>query len=214
MKKQSDAHPSWADVTYGDLTSWAGASTLSRGQDCQRRGAVSNVTCSPEGELSGGVAGGSLYRVRVTRRAGGRISGTCSCPVGADCKHAVALVLKCLACLKAGEAVPAELPPRHASGASGRSAEDDEPVDDYDDDDDYGDDDEDGADDDDLEDDGFDDDDDDDFEEEDDDGQAGAGAQRGKGAAPCRYARRAAPTRGVPRRDDCPPACATAPRTG
>jgi uncharacterized Zn finger protein len=83
---------------------------VSRGRDYQKKKRVLMVACSPEGELSARVAGGSLYDTIVSRDAAGMLSSVCSCPRGGDCKHAVAAVLDYLERVKAGQEIPSELP--------------------------------------------------------------------------------------------------------
>jgi superfamily II DNA or RNA helicase len=75
-----------------------GAATFVRGELYARRGAVRSRTVDGAevvGEVQGEAARPYRTSVRLLR-AGRRLSGieaTCSCPVGIDCKHAVALVL-------------------------------------------------------------------------------------------------------------------------
>lgn len=69
------------------------------------------LACSAKGELSARVIGSSLYETLVIRDKAGSISSVCSCPLGGDCKHAVAVVLEYLESVRAGKEIPAELPP-------------------------------------------------------------------------------------------------------
>lgn len=74
--------------------------TLARGQLYARSGAVQSVEWDPSGlAVSGRVRGSAAepytVSVKLTRRADGRLrhmTGNCSCPVGHNCKHAVALL--------------------------------------------------------------------------------------------------------------------------
>jgi len=101
-------------VDETSLRRLVGGATLTRGRGYARAGAVLrqewNAACS---EVSGSVRGrgANAYEVTVSlrRAAGGEVvslDGRCTCPVGLNCKHAVALLLA----PETGEAVPAERP--------------------------------------------------------------------------------------------------------
>jgi len=78
-----------------------GSATLARGRDYARSGAVRKRTWSPGGtrvvgEVQGGARRPYVATVTLTRSRANVLStfqGTCTCPVGVNCKHAVALVL-------------------------------------------------------------------------------------------------------------------------
>jgi len=88
----------WVDaIDTAALRSAVDPGTLARGRDYARRGRVRRLERLP-GELRAEVVGsGHVYRTHVAplgdraRRPG--FIGTCSCPVGEDCKHAVAVLL-------------------------------------------------------------------------------------------------------------------------
>ncbi|MHB8505391.1 MAG: SWIM zinc finger family protein, partial [Acidimicrobiales bacterium] len=72
-----------------------GASTLARGRGYAAAGAVTRREWEDPATLVGEVQGGALepYQVRIRLSGGARpLDGTCSCPVGRNCKHAVALL--------------------------------------------------------------------------------------------------------------------------
>jgi uncharacterized Zn finger protein len=82
------------------LEATVGETTYRRGQDyARRRMAVQTGWDHLTGELSGVVQGSSGYYntvVQLSLTDDGRhefITAECSCPVGIDCKHAVALTL-------------------------------------------------------------------------------------------------------------------------
>ncbi len=83
------------------LARLVGESTFKRGVGYARTGAVRKATWSPGGtrvvgEIQGGEERPYYASVQLTRSSGDRLSsfdGTCTCPVGWNCKHAVALVL-------------------------------------------------------------------------------------------------------------------------
>jgi superfamily II DNA or RNA helicase len=78
-----------------------GTTTFARGSGYARSGAVRQRTWSPGGnrvvgEVQGGERKPYVATVTLTRTPSGVLSGfraTCTCPVGVNCKHAVALVL-------------------------------------------------------------------------------------------------------------------------
>jgi len=103
----------WSSVTWADLDDWAGSRAVSRGRAYQRRGAVSDLGISAEGELVAWVVGTTRYATRVQcrpprarARGAGRLESSCSCPVGFECKHAVAAVVAALECIEGGEELP------------------------------------------------------------------------------------------------------------
>src|ERR1700722_5557148 len=92
---------SWPPIDATSLAAAAGATSYDRGVQYLRQGAVTRMSwdrgCS---ELHGSVDGsaGSCYEtVAYFHPAGPSVlefdQGQCSCPVGFDCKHVVALVL-------------------------------------------------------------------------------------------------------------------------
>ena len=76
--------------------------TYARGQGYARNGKVRTLVRSDhaariDSKVSG--SGGHLYRQSIdvrTDRKGVRFEGECSCPVGYNCKHVVAVLLRCL----------------------------------------------------------------------------------------------------------------------
>jgi superfamily II DNA or RNA helicase len=78
-----------------------GSATFARGSDYARTGAVRKRTWSPGGthvvgEVQGGTRRPYVATVTLTRSRSKELSAfqaTCTCPVGVNCKHAVALVL-------------------------------------------------------------------------------------------------------------------------
>jgi superfamily II DNA or RNA helicase len=68
-----------------------GGASFQKGHTYFRRGSVESFRIEV-GALVGSVLGTERYQVRIEVR-GGALVGSCSCPVGVDCKHAVALAL-------------------------------------------------------------------------------------------------------------------------
>ncbi|MBW8880192.1 MAG: SWIM zinc finger family protein [Asticcacaulis sp.] len=90
-------------LTRDDLSRALPKSALSRGQDYARGGRVRKLWISHDGgEITSEVKGSDYqpYRISITLRSrGGQpvdISGDCTCPVGYNCKHVAATLLKVL----------------------------------------------------------------------------------------------------------------------
>ena len=91
-------------IAQGDesaLERLVGRATFERGRAYAEHGAVRNCTWNPGGthvvgQVQGGAARPYVASVRLTRSPNRQLSAieaSCSCPVGYNCKHAVALVL-------------------------------------------------------------------------------------------------------------------------
>ncbi len=91
-------------IAQGDESALArlvGTTTFERGRAYAEHGAVRHCTWNPGGthvvgQVQGGAARPYVASVRLTRSPNRQLSAieaTCSCPVGYNCKHAVALVL-------------------------------------------------------------------------------------------------------------------------
>lgn len=95
-----------------------GSASMTRGKMYAHAGRVTIQTVEPDGHAASAAVRGSdphIYSTTVTlgeTRAGGiHIVGTCSCPVGFNCKHAVALIVAVRGSITASEPEP---PPDHA----------------------------------------------------------------------------------------------------
>ena len=95
----------YADLTWEDLEDWAGTTIVSRGRTYQRNSSVSDLGITPEGTLIAYVLGSTRYVTQVAIQDGD-LTSECTCPYWASCKHAVAVVLEYLTCLKNDVAVP------------------------------------------------------------------------------------------------------------
>lgn len=100
MKKDS-----YADLTWEDLEHWAGTTIVSRGRTYQRNSSVSDLGITPEGALIAYVLGSARYVTQVAIQDGD-LTSECTCPYWTTCKHAVAVVLEHLMCLKNDVTVP------------------------------------------------------------------------------------------------------------
>jgi len=104
-QKRAKTDP-FEDLTWGDLEEWAGAAIVSRGRSYQRGRRVQNLARSGSGGLVAWVLGTHRYAT-VVEAKDGNLTSFCTCPYGGTCKHAVAVVLEYLECLKQKREVPA-----------------------------------------------------------------------------------------------------------
>ena len=89
------------DIDAAILARIVGSATFGRGNAYARRGMVLKVLWSEGGtrvvgEVEGGAPGSYYVSARLTRSAAGQLTSfqsTCTCPVGVNCKHGVALVM-------------------------------------------------------------------------------------------------------------------------
>lgn len=86
------------DLDWATLEEWCGFRTLERGKQYQRERRVHDLSCGGDGLLVAWVEGTERYATAVMSDAG--ITSVCTCPVGAGCKHAVAVILEYLALRK------------------------------------------------------------------------------------------------------------------
>jgi uncharacterized Zn finger protein len=93
------------NLTWDDLEQWAGNTIVSRGRNYQRNRRVKGLARTPHGGLIAWVEGTRSYATQVDLESG-TLCSTCNCPYWDTCKHAVALVLEYLYCLKNGVVVP------------------------------------------------------------------------------------------------------------
>ncbi|MFO0950589.1 MAG: SWIM zinc finger family protein [Isosphaeraceae bacterium] len=124
----------WAALTWDDLDAWAGARSVERGRDYQRRGRVRDLSVAADGALLATVNGTMPYATTVALGPAKRgkqpsLESACSCPVGAfNCKHAVAVVAEYLQTLVDGRELPAADPddPRWTLIEDARKGDDEE----------------------------------------------------------------------------------------
>ncbi|MBI3304205.1 MAG: SWIM zinc finger domain-containing protein [Deltaproteobacteria bacterium] len=93
------------ELTWDDLEEWAGAAIVSRGRSYQRGRRVQSLARSGSGGLVAWVQGTHRYAT-VVEVEDGELTSFCTCPYGDTCKHAVAVVLEYLECLKQKREVP------------------------------------------------------------------------------------------------------------
>jgi len=132
--KQTKKSDPFASLTWSDLESWAGSRIVSRGRSYHHAGSVKELGITDIGELVSWVDGSTRYATKVGFKEG-QLTSSCTCPYGMGCKHAVAVVLEYLDCLKAKRSVPEvndedERLSLVKSGKVARPHEDDDEVDD------------------------------------------------------------------------------------
>lgn len=93
------------DLTWEDLTAWAGSRVVARGKSY--RGNVEELSVTADGRLLAWVNGSERYATVVSLPRKGKPDSVCTCPYGTACKHAVATVLVYLDAVKAKKSVPA-----------------------------------------------------------------------------------------------------------
>ena len=92
-------------LTWEDLEEWAGNRIVARGSSYYNRGAVQDPERTEDGVLVASVEGTQRYTTRVGIRKGKELESKCTCPYWTTCKHAVALVLQYLECVRTGVVV-------------------------------------------------------------------------------------------------------------
>ena len=100
-KKKSDP---FQEITWEDLEKWAGRKIVARGQNYQKRGYVEDLGKLGDGNIIASVQGTEYYATQVIL-AENKLSSQCTCPYGFHCKHAVAVILEYIDCLKNEKAV-------------------------------------------------------------------------------------------------------------
>ncbi len=105
MASSSSPTSFFETLTWDDLNAVFGTSTVQRGRSYQRSRAVSKLGLTSDARLVAWVRGTERYATVVATKEGA-LEGMCSCPVGVNCKHAVAVVLEYLEHLKKNKPVP------------------------------------------------------------------------------------------------------------
>jgi uncharacterized Zn finger protein len=125
----------WEDLEWSDLEEWFGERSLERGRSYFRSGHVSQLAKAADGTLLATVQGTERYATAVSLGGGDSpVTGRCSCPIGGQCKHAVAVILAYLDAVENKQPVPVADPDDRRWDKLDREAE---PIDE----DDWGDDD-------------------------------------------------------------------------
>lgn len=96
----------FSDLTWNDIEAWAGGKIVSRGQNYQRQGRVSDLSVTEDGSLIAWVDGSERYATRVVLGEDGLPDSICTCPYGLNCKHGVAVVMEYLKRVEKNRSVP------------------------------------------------------------------------------------------------------------
>ena len=95
-------HDDWpVELTDDQIISRVGHQAFQRGLDYARKGRVRGISVAGDGDIISAQSKGSgahTYQTMVFRKQGARSAaaswaGTCSCPVGSNCKHTAALLI-------------------------------------------------------------------------------------------------------------------------
>ena len=95
-------HDDWpVELTDDQIISRVGHRAFERGLDYARKGRVRGISVAGDGDIISAQSKGSgahTYQTMIFRKQGARSAaaswaGTCSCPVGSDCKHTAALLI-------------------------------------------------------------------------------------------------------------------------
>jgi len=105
LKSPAKNNNLFLSLTWFDLESWAGRKVLSRGKSYQRSGYVEDLGITAENELVAWVQGTKPYATEVGFKRG-KLSSSCTCPYGVNCKHGVALVIEYLDRVKNKKEIP------------------------------------------------------------------------------------------------------------
>ncbi|MCQ1534504.1 SWIM zinc finger domain-containing protein [Methanosarcina sp. KYL-1] len=105
MPSESKNPDPFRELTWSDLQAWTGDKATAKGMKYQDEERVKEIKSTPEGGLVARVQGTKTYFTEVSLE-NGKLSSTCTCPVGGDCKHGVAAVLEYLELAEQGEEVP------------------------------------------------------------------------------------------------------------
>lgn len=93
------------ELTWSDLRQWAGDKILERGKNYHLRKRVQKLARTPGGGIVAWVNGTKQYATIVDMEDEELVS-ECDCPYWDTCKHAVAVILEFLKCMKAEDEIP------------------------------------------------------------------------------------------------------------
>lgn len=98
------ADTTFSELTWEDLTEWAGSKVVARGKSYRNR--VEDLRMTADGRLLAWVQGGDRYATLVSLEKSGKLSSVCTCPYAIACKHAVAVVVAYLNAIQEKKPVP------------------------------------------------------------------------------------------------------------
>ncbi len=105
MASENKKTDPFKELRWSDIQDWAGGKATSKGIKYQEEERVKELKRTPKGSLVARVQGTIDYFTEVSLE-NGKLSSTCTCPVGHDCKHGVAAVLEYLERVEQGEEIP------------------------------------------------------------------------------------------------------------
>ena len=92
-------------LTWNDIEAWAGGKIVSRGQNYQRQGRVSDLAVTSD-SLIAWVDGSARYATRVVLGEDDLPDSICTCPYELNCKHGVAVVIEYLNLVEHNQSIP------------------------------------------------------------------------------------------------------------
>ncbi|MFW6081004.1 MAG: SWIM zinc finger family protein [Desulfosalsimonas sp.] len=87
------------ELTWGDLTVWAGHDTVTRGGLLQKQGAVENLVITPGQGLLAWVRAEEVFAAHVGFEQG-ELYCRCACQGESACEHGIAVILQYISHLK------------------------------------------------------------------------------------------------------------------
>lgn len=93
------------DLTWGDLTVWAGREAVAAGRILQKKGAVKSLVRTPDKGLLAWIQAEEAFAAYVGFEEG-ELFCRCACQEESACEHGIAVILEYIAHLKKNASVP------------------------------------------------------------------------------------------------------------
>lgn len=94
------------ELTWGDLTLWAGKKTVSGGRECFQKNEVTQLAMTKKGGILAWVEAEELFATLVEYEDG-ELYSECTCnPIENTCIHAIAVIIEYIVHLKKKIAIP------------------------------------------------------------------------------------------------------------
>lgn len=106
MPKKKTLLDQLTELSRNDLVEWAGYKIVTRGENYQIEGRVSDLVMADDSNLIASVEGTRQYITKVSMNRDELPESICTCPYYVDCKHGVAVVLESLNRLELNKKIP------------------------------------------------------------------------------------------------------------